>query len=517
MPVSPVKDDRDLPLAEAGLFREEEPELRGQLRLITLAWMFGSVWMYTITGAAMTRFGQALGMSDAQFGLLAAVPHLATLMQLPASYLLETRGGRRRMFIVWAIASRLMWVAVAAIPWVLRGHDRWWPAALMGVVFVTWSIGHLSGPAWMNWMADVVPRRVRGRYFAARTRWTQPIGMVTTLGIGWALDVAERHQAVSPGTMLRVTSVMIAIAGVVGAIDSACFLWVRDPVKQKLLAVEAWWRHLREPWENRSFRWMLGYCFTMMLGVGFLGQYVFLFALEVVKLSNWMTNICVVGVPLLVATVSVSVWGRLMDRFGKRPVAVIAGFLTVLGPAGWFIADAESWVLGYGLTLISPIAFSGLELSVFNILLGFSSANEQGEGGGKSRANRGGSAYVAWYSTIAACGGVLSGLMGAWLVTVFKGWRWESPWGTPMTYHHVLFMVSAGLRFAAVLFVLGLSEPRAVGTRDAIRMISAGLWNNFVGAAAAPVRLAGRLSGIAYRVDAGGRRRASSSKRGGER
>ncbi|MCC7145796.1 MAG: MFS transporter [Phycisphaeraceae bacterium] len=490
-------DAMSLPIADA-----DETSLHGQLRLITLAWMFGSIWMYTITGAAMTQFSRGLGVTDAGFGILAALPHLAALAQLPASYVLETGGGRRRLFLIFAIASRLMWIVVAGIPLLLRDHPQWWPTTLMAMVFVTWAIGHFSGPAWMSWMADIIPRRVRGRYFATRTRWTQPVGVVTTLLIGYLLDIAERKQAVAPGTMLKVTSGMIAAAGLLGTVDISCFFWVRDPVPQKLLAHDEWWQHLREPLANPSFRRLLGYCFTMMLGIGFLGQYVWLFVLDVVKLSNWEANVYLIGITLLIQVASVKAWGRLMDKLGKKPVMIIAGFLSVLGPVGWFVATAEGWMFGYFLTLISPIAFGGLDLAVFNMLLELSSSNSRaGAEGAQRHGSRGGSAYIAWYSAVAAVGGVLSGLMGGGLADMFKNQIWDAPWGTPLTYHHLLFAVSSSLRFAAVLFVLKLSEPKAMGTRDAIRHISSNIWSNFIDAALLPMRLAGKLSRVSYRVD----------------
>ena len=56
--------------------------LRQSLRTVTVAWMFGIVWMTCIAGSRLTIFARMLGFNNFHFGLLAAVPFVATLGQL---------------------------------------------------------------------------------------------------------------------------------------------------------------------------------------------------------------------------------------------------------------------------------------------------------------------------------------------------------------------------------------------------------------------------------------------------
>ncbi|NJL28901.1 MAG: hypothetical protein HC897_13910 [Thermoanaerobaculia bacterium] len=55
---------------------------RHDLRLITLAWVFGATWMWTINGAVMTQFARGLGTPDWAFGLIATMPFIGVLFQL---------------------------------------------------------------------------------------------------------------------------------------------------------------------------------------------------------------------------------------------------------------------------------------------------------------------------------------------------------------------------------------------------------------------------------------------------
>ncbi len=469
--------------------------LRADLRRVIVAWMFGSVWLYTITGAAMTQFARGLGVTDAGFGLLAALPHMAALVQLPASFFLDTGGKRKTRFIIAAAVSRVLWMVAALIPYALAPWPHLWPTALVAVLLVAWTTGQYSGPAWMNWMADLIPSRIRGRYFSLRTRLSVIVGIVVTLGIGLLLDMAQRRAAVEPASLRRMTSLLIGLAGVVGTIDIFIFLRVSDPATHVRSRRAEWVRRLWQPWANPAFRRFVAYNFTLVLGLAFIGQYIWLYALDRLLMSNWQANVVLVAIPLLVHAWAVVIWGRLMDRMGKKPVIIVAGLLFVAGPFGWFIATPESWVLGYVLTLVSPLAWAGVELAGFNIMLSMSSA----AGRGPARRD-GGSAFVAWNSLAVAVAGTISGLLAGQMAGAFEHWRYVVPWGVELSYHHLLFIISSALRLVAVVLALSLYEPAAIATRDAIRYMTFGVWFNARQALLMPMRMAGRASRWTYRL-----------------
>ena len=47
--------------------------LRRNLRLVTMAWMLGVVWMNCVAGSQMNQFCELLGFSNKQFGYLSAI------------------------------------------------------------------------------------------------------------------------------------------------------------------------------------------------------------------------------------------------------------------------------------------------------------------------------------------------------------------------------------------------------------------------------------------------------------
>src|SRR6476659_10211137 len=73
--------------------------LRRSLSLVTLSWAFGSVWAAATSGAPITLFAQHLKASKFEFGVLGALPFIASLLSMPASVLTERTGARKKIFL----------------------------------------------------------------------------------------------------------------------------------------------------------------------------------------------------------------------------------------------------------------------------------------------------------------------------------------------------------------------------------------------------------------------------------
>ena len=91
MRIIATDDDRVLSFLERVtiLCRMPSNSLRHSLSLVRVAWMSGAMWMYITTGAVLTRYAQSIGLPNFGFGLLAALPFICSLAQLPSSLFLE--------------------------------------------------------------------------------------------------------------------------------------------------------------------------------------------------------------------------------------------------------------------------------------------------------------------------------------------------------------------------------------------------------------------------------------------
>lgn len=501
-----------------------EQRLRGQLRVISVAWVFGALWMWTINGAVMTKFALAIGVPPWGFGILAALPFAGALFQLPAGWITERYGHRKTFFLVVQTLGRLMWALMAAVPWVLPHHPgAWWPLVVLFLLF-GWASNAAAGPAWMSWMADIIPGRLRGRYFGKRARIGQVVGIATTIMAGLVLDIVDKAgggQAGAAGDpmMLRVTSVVLAIAGLSGVLDIQCFVRVPDHHQPPPKPAIRWSDLLVAPLRDRNFRWFLGFTFCLNLGLGFLGQYVWLYVYKVAHFSDTKANLVLVALPLALQILSYPIWGLLVDRLGKKPVMVLSLALISSGSLGWMIVGPEHWMLGYATTLLSPLAWPGVELANLNVILDMSATRARRADDGQNARPSGrvsGAGYVAMNTIAVAVGGVLSGGLGAAVAYFFEDLDWRGSLAgiqVIFTFHSILFVISALLRLAALYCAAHLHEPRAAATRDAARLLTSTVWSNMIQAVYLPPRLLGRAAGWTYRLTP----RASANSLGSRR
>src|SRR5437899_8617750 len=145
--------------------------LRRAMLMATGGWMFGSVWSSAMSGTPLTLYAQKLGASQFQFGLLAALPFIASILSLPASILIEATGQRKRIFLLGLYLQRFLWFVIAIAPlWILNkggfGHARLAMSDFLWLMLVMYFGNAIGGPAWATWISYLVPERIRATYFS---------------------------------------------------------------------------------------------------------------------------------------------------------------------------------------------------------------------------------------------------------------------------------------------------------------------------------------------------------------
>jgi MFS family permease len=239
----------------------------------------------------------------------------------------------------------------------------------------------------------------------------------------------------------------------------------------------------------------------MTLAVAFIGQFVWLYLFDELRLNHTAANVMLVALPLVVWYFAVPVWGRLQDRLGCKPTLEIAGLMVVPGAIWWILVTPEHWWLGYIGVLTSIVGWAGVELGNYNILLGM---------GASRKGQRQGSAFLAVNGVVVAAAGAVSGLTAGAAAKLLGDWE-GSLLGQRLTYHGVLFLVSGALRFGALFWLIGMREPQAHSTRAAVRYIAVNIYSNVRQNLFMPVRRMMRLGRLAYVLSR--RRRAARRRR----
>jgi MFS family permease len=160
--------------------------VRNSLKLSVLdggayAAMLGLVQNY------ITPLALALKATTAQIGLMSSVPSLTmAFSQLAAPDLSERAGSRKGLILPVVFMHAVMFIPILLIPFVFHTFQVWW---LIGFITISAVLGSISNPAWGSMMADLVPVRLRGRYFGSRGRISLIIMLVFSLAAGGILQL----------------------------------------------------------------------------------------------------------------------------------------------------------------------------------------------------------------------------------------------------------------------------------------------------------------------------------------
>ena len=498
----------------SALSEPRDDTLRQRLRLVLIAWLFGSTWLMTISGAAMTKFARSIGMPDKYFGVLAALPYIMCLTQIPAAWVTHFIGGRKNAFLWFVVGGRLMWVLAAAVPWVLPNTPAAWPPLVLLFISLAWAGNQAATPAWIEWMGDIIPKRLRGRYFAVRQRLGQFMGLAVVMIVGYALDMTQTamdQPGGDPKLMLKVTSSVLMIAALLGMLDGLAFQRLRDPVPQTAERKFNFVGNTKIVLKDKNFRRFLWFQFFITLGVGYIGQYIWLYVFDIVHFDNKQANLALIIVPSAIYALACPFWGRLTDRIGRKPVLIMGLTVGAFGAVPWIfighgLMPVELW--GATRSLVSLVAYIGVIVCMFfwpavdigatNMLFSFSERREAGPDTGL------GGIYVAILYVAIAIGGTLSGLIGSVTSGLLEKWHWIVP-GTKghmvISYHCLLFALALLLRLIALSFVFRIKEPRAMATREAFWFTTNNMYSNARDLVATPGRMFDRVVGWTYRMN----------------
>ena len=167
--------------------------------------------MVTLTGGIfLVAFALQMGATNAEIGLLAAIPPLGALVQLPAVKLIDRVRNRRLICILTSSSSRLLWMPIALIPFILTENRIPVLVGILTLYAVISSIGHCS---WSSRMRDLVPRDILGSFFSRRMALSIAAGILIALAAGSFID--RRGGSLSGGySFIFLVGFLAGIAGI---------------------------------------------------------------------------------------------------------------------------------------------------------------------------------------------------------------------------------------------------------------------------------------------------------------
>jgi MFS family permease len=396
-------------------------------------------------GTVLIGFALWLGATPFHIGLLTSLPAFAALAQLLAPYFTERQGQRKPLMMLMAGGQRALWLAIAALPFVVL------PAGagivlLIALVTISAMLGAIGAVPWLSWMADLVPKDMRGRYFATRNLIMGTVGLILGPVVGLFLDLWQGWAGAASPFGFVLTFAAGALVGLVA-------VWllrriVEPPMVQG--AGESLAHRLTLPWKNAEFRRLILFRGYYIFVVNLAGPFFVVYHLQGLGLSFgavYLLN----TIGNLAMLMALRWWGRLCDRWGTRKVMLVNTIGKGIFPL-FYIAmavtapgspTALTWVL-----LVAAQVFSvfegGLELAANNLQINIAPREHN-------------TAYLATYAAVFSLCSAISPLIGGALLSQPAAAQ-VSIGPLNLVGYQLLFAASGLLRLSSVFLARRVKE-----------------------------------------------------------
>ncbi|BAZ05263.1 MFS transporter [Calothrix sp. NIES-3974] len=423
---------------------------RTSLRASTIDAVFAVVFGLATSGILLNNFLLELGAGAMVFGTLSAIPMVVHACQPIGAYFSE-RVSSRFSFAIWTYGvSRSLWI-ILAVGIVLEQTGKIESGILInltiGIVLLSHFLGSLGNPSWLSWMAMIVPRRLRGRYFGIRNSVASLTNLICVPIAGFI--VSHWYGGTRAGF-----GVVLGLGIVCGIISLGCQYFKRDinpqvqnssrihlnssPVSRETTPETPETPLIQAILADTNFMTFLVYVGVWMFAVSLSNPFFQLYMLDTLNLNvGWVT--VYTSVQAAATLILMIFWGRLADRIGNRSILFFVGILMAIIPVFWLgvgQTNVDLWLWLPLLHIFTGGTGAAIELCTNNLQLGIAPIKNQAK-------------YFAVAAAVTgvcgACGTTLGGFIASHL-------HWG---GLPG-----LFLISAAVRMLALTPLLMIQEPQ---------------------------------------------------------
>ncbi|HRQ72193.1 MAG TPA: MFS transporter [Phycisphaerales bacterium] len=374
----------------------------------------GVLYSYMVgTGETyFAAFALAIGLGEVLAGLVASVPLVTgALLQLVSPWAVARLGSLRRWVVICATVQSLSFLPLA-VGAVVGAMPAW---LLFLVVAVYWAVNYGQGPAWNTWVTTLVPRRIRARYFANRSR----VAQFGTLG-GLVFGGVVLHAVKGSSNAVHAYAALFLAAAAARFAASRCIAGQREPVPIPPDFRLVGWREMASRWRHGHDARLLTYMLAMQVAVQISGPYFTPYMLARLEFS-YAQFMLLVSVSFVARSICLPYIGRLAHALGPRAVLWIGGVGILPLSALWIVSD-NYWYL-VATQVLAGAMWACYEMATFLLLFETIPASER-------------TSVLTLFNFANALAIVGGALVGAAVLTLFHA----EPW--------VYFLIF-GLSFAA--------------------------------------------------------------------
>ncbi len=397
----------------------------------------GNVWGTIITGAFLVFFGNYIGMTPFEWGVMGAIGTWVLLTELVAAAITQRMGHRKFLWFVCALADRglrFVGILLALLLW----HLGWTHAGLVLIlaISVATCLGAMANPPWLSWLADIIPEKQQGTFWGRRLMWISLAVVATLIPAAIFIDKAPEPWKIRATLLVFLVGTLIGLSDIVihGTIPEPAIATPkeRDFFKQLMEALRD--KGFR-PWLTFVFCWQ----FSLMLGATLLLIYI----MDDLGMSRNMLGVTIATTVayLCGSILSAKHSGALVDRWGAKRVMFWGYLFWALLPISWLFLTPTNvgWIIG-GVNVVAGVFLTGGTNASLKIQTRFPPDDRR-------------LMYIAVSNSTNYIASGLAALTAGFIVKWLEGWHWsigEHSFGR----YDCIGVLSLVLRVATVLFLL---------------------------------------------------------------
>ncbi|HWB01102.1 MAG TPA: MFS transporter, partial [Pirellulales bacterium] len=350
---------------------------RARRAAFRLGYCSGALWSIgngLTSGSLITYLAIDLGAKGVGVSLVLAIQATVGTLRVFAPPLIDWFGGARRACLTLTLAS---YAVIVALPVATLGNSplrQLDPVpTLITILCVHQLLEHLGAVALWTWWADLVPRRIRGRFFARRNMWQLAVLVPAVWASGKFVDYWKLHHA----DAAMVGYGIVTAAGACFLLGSLIPLFKLPERLGPFGRTMASTRPISAPWAGASavastfrtpaFRRVLAFGAWFSIANGLTQAAQNIYPKTVLEITLAQQAMLVVAMRLGQVGYSACV-GPFSDRYGNRPALIISQALQAAGILFFCAATPAHPQWFYGAWILWS-AFAGLNICIPSLLL----------------------------------------------------------------------------------------------------------------------------------------------------
>jgi len=307
-------------------------------------------------------FALALNATNAQIGFLSSFVSLFGSISQTLSSRLVYYFPRKKIVILSVFAQATIWVLITLLGlfYQLGFIDQ--PVSWL-IVFYSISaiVGALGGPAWFSLLGDVVPEKIRGKYFSKRNKICGSVSMTTALLAAFALDFFKGY-----GFLITGFLALFWLAAL-GRYISAYYFTKHYEPKTKITQDKyfTFFQFIKKAPTNNFGKFTI-YIALINLSTVFASPFVAVYMLNELHFSYvWFTIVNLSA--SIFSILSMSFWGKIGDKYGNKRLLKIGAIIIPFSILFWLISP-NPYIIIFTAQLVGGVGWAAFNLAASNFI-----------------------------------------------------------------------------------------------------------------------------------------------------